>query len=185
MRTFIAIDLDSPLKEELKALVRDLAPLASHVRWVQAGGMHLTLKFLGETTDDKAAAVAAALQAIVAGRPRFMMRLVGMGVFPPGRRLPRVVWVGVESGPQLPAVQKEIESAASGLGFEPEQREFLPHLTLGRVRFPGPMERLLQEMDSLAGRDFGKMEVGRLTYYRSVLAPGGAEYSVLGEFSLG
>ena len=185
MRTFIAVDLDSPLKDELKALVRGLAPLAANVRWVQAGGMHLTLKFLGETTDDKAAAVAAALQAIVAGRPRFMMRLVGMGVFPPGRRLPRVVWVGVESGPQLPAVQKEIESAASGLGFEPEQREFLPHLTLGRVRFPGPMERLLQEMDSLAGRDFGKMEVGRLTYYRSVLASGGAEYSVLGEFSLG
>ncbi len=185
MRTFIAIDLDPPLKDGLKALVRGLAPLAENIRWVQAEGMHLTLKFLGETTDDKAGAVAAALQAIAAGRPRFTMRLAGTGAFPPGRRLPRVVWVGVEAGPQLPAVQKEIEAAASGLGFEPELREFHPHLTLGRVKSPGRMERLLQEMESLKSRDFGEMEVGRLTFYRSVLAPGGAEYSVLGEFNLG
>jgi len=185
MRTFIAIDLDSPLKEALKALVRDLALLAPNVRWVQAAGMHLTLKFLGETSDEKAAALGPALQAIAAGSPRFKMQLKGMGAFPPGRSLPRVVWVGVEAGPQLAAVQKAIESATARLSFEPERREFHPHLTLGRVKFPGRMERLLLEMESLKNRDFGEMDVGRLTLFRSVLAPGGAEYSVLGEFYLG
>jgi 2'-5' RNA ligase len=185
MRTFIAIDLDAPLKEALRALVRDLAPLAANVRWTQAAGMHLTLRFLGETSDEKAAAIGAALQAIAAGSSRFKMRLKGLGAFPPGRGVPRVLWVGVEAGPQLAAVQKGIESAAAGLGFEPERREFQPHLTLGRVKFPGRLERLLEEMGSLQGRDFGEMEVGRLTFFRSVLTPGGAEYSVLGEFRLG
>jgi RNA 2',3'-cyclic 3'-phosphodiesterase len=184
MRTFIAIDLDGPLKDKLKALVRELAPLAPNIRWVQTPGMHLTLKFLGEIPDDTAAAVDKALRTIAAGSPRFILRLKGLGTFPPGRSQPRVLWIGVEAGPPLAAIQKDIESAAAGLGFEPEPREFRPHLTLGRVKYPGRLERLLQEMEKFRGQDFGEMEVVRLTFFRSVLTPGGAEYSVLGEFSL-
>lgn len=184
MRTFIAIDLDAPLKESLKELIRELSPLAPNIRWVQSSGMHLTLKFLGEISDDRAAEVGKALGTIAAGSPRFTLRLRGTGHFPPGRSLPRVIWVGVEEGPRLAAVHKKIESAAAGLGFEQEPREFHPHLTLGRVKSPGRFERLLQEMEKHKGRDFGEMEVARLTFFRSVLQPGGAEYSVLGEFSL-
>ena len=184
MRTFIAIDLDPPLKEKLKTLICELAPLAPNIRWVQAPGMHLTLKFLGETPDEKAAAVGQALWTIAAGSPRFIIRLRELGTFPQARSLPRVIWVGVEGGPPLAAVQRDIESAAAGLGYEPEQRGFQPHLTLGRVKYPGRMERLLQEMEKHRGGDFGEMEVVRLTFFRSVLMPGGAEYSVLGEFGL-
>lgn len=184
MRTFIAIDLDPPLKDNLKALIGGLAPLASNVRWVRAEGMHLTLRFLGETSEEKAEAVGAALQKISACTLPFSLRLKGTGAFPPGKSFPRVIWTGVEAGPELSALHKEVESAAVRLGFEPEPRDFRPHLTLGRVRFPGRMEKLLREMDDLKGRDFGEMEVVRLTYFRSVLASGGAEYTVLGEFAL-
>ena len=184
MRTFIAIDLDAPLKEKLESLVRELAPLAPNVRWVQGAGMHLTLKFLGETPDEKAAAIGEALRSIAGRSPRFSLRLRELGAFPPGRRQPRIIWVGAHGGPPLAALQKDIESAAAGFGYEPEQREFHPHLTIGRVKFPGRMDRLLEEMAKQKERDFGEMEAVRVTFFRSVLSPGGAEYSVLGEFSL-
>ena len=116
MRTFIAIDLDAPLKEKLKSFVLELAPLAPNVRWVQAAGMHLTLRFLGETPDEKAAAVDRALRTIAAGSPRFLLRLRGMGAFPPGRSLPRVIWVGAEGGPPPAAAQKNIEFPPGGVG---------------------------------------------------------------------
>lgn len=184
MRTFIAVDLSPRLKEELQGLVQDLVPLASNVRWVRAGGMHLTLKFLGETSDGQAAAMADTVSGIAAGAGRFKIRLRGLGVFPPGRSAPRIIWAGVEAGPGLAVLQERIESAATALGFEPEKRAFRPHLTLGRVNLPGRPDKLLQEMDSLKDRDFGEMEADRLTFFRSVLAPGGAQYSVLREFSL-
>lgn len=184
MRTFIAIDLAPRLKDALQGLVRDLSPLATNIRWVRTGGMHLTLKFLGEISDGQAAAVAAEVGTIAAGTARFSIRLRGVGAFPPGRSAPRVVWAGVEAGPGLVALQQRIETAVSTLGFEPERRPFQPHLTLGRAKLPGRQERLLQEMNRLKDREFGEMEVDRLTLFRSVLAPGGAEYSVLGEFEL-
>ncbi len=184
MRTFVAVDLDDALKDRLGALVRELAPLAPNVRWVQAAGMHLTLKFLGETPDEKAADVGRGLQSVAARSARFTLRLSGLGTFPPGRRPPRVIWVGADGGPALISLQKEIESAAAGLGYEREPREFQPHLTLGRVKFSGRMERLLQEMEKYKGHDFGEMTAVRLTFFKSVLLPGGAEYSVLGEFNL-
>jgi len=184
MRTFIAIDLDAPLKDKLTALVRELAPLAPKIRWVQPPGMHLTLKFLGETSDEKAAAISRALETIAAGSPRFILRLRGLGAFPPGRSLPRVIWAGVEGGRPLAALQKDIEQAAAALGYEPEHREFHPHLTLGRVKFPGRLESLVQRMEKYREQDFGEMTAVRLTFFRSVLLPGGAEYSILGESNL-
>ncbi len=57
MRTFIAIDLDAGLKASLEALVGELGrvPDSRSVRWVGTGGMHLTLKFLGEVAEEQAA----------------------------------------------------------------------------------------------------------------------------------
>lgn len=184
MRAFIAIDLDAGLKETLRDLVRGLTPLAPNVRWVQASGMHLTLKFLGEISEDQAVAVGHALATIASVSPRFPFRIRGLGCFPPGRSAPRVIWAGVVDEPRLLSVHKAIESACLRLGFEAEPREFRPHLTLGRVKSPGRMERLLQEIARGEGRDLGEMEARRLTFFRSLLKPAGAEYSVIGEFPL-
>jgi 2'-5' RNA ligase len=184
VRTFIAIDLDGGLKDKLEALVGEFSRLADNVRWVRPAGMHLTLKFMGETPDHKASAMAEALRALSGRHKSFPMRLRGLGFFPPGRSQPRVIWVGIESGPELGLLQREIEAAAEKLGYEREKREFHPHLTLGRVKFPGRMDRVLGEIEKRRDEDFGEMSTARLTFFRSVLKPEGAEYSVLEEFRL-
>jgi 2'-5' RNA ligase len=184
VRTFIAIDLEGGLKAALRELVGKLETLADNVKWVNAGGLHLTLKFLGETPDEKAAEIAETLRPLCAGHAAFPMRFKGMGFFPPGRNHPRVIWVGVESDRRLAGLQTDIEEAVRKFGYEREKRDFRPHLTVGRVRFPARMDRLLQEVERRAEEFFGEMPVVKVTFFRSVLAPSGAEYSVLGEFPL-
>jgi 2'-5' RNA ligase len=184
VRTFVAIDLDEHLKTDLLALIGGLARLADNVRWVSDAGLHLTLKFLGETSDDQAAAIAGVLKSVCAQFPSFGLKLKGLGFFPPGRRSPRVIWVGIESQPRLMSLQRDVEAAVEKLGFEREARAFQPHLTLGRVKFPGRMDALLGEIERRREEDFGETAAVKATFFQSVLKPAGAEYSVLAEFPL-
>jgi len=184
MRTFIAIDLDDSLKKALETLAGELRPLAKSVRWVGAAGMHLTLKFLGEIAEADAARVSSALEEVAPRHRVFALVLEGTGAFPPGRRDPRVLWVGVAPGPPLLAFQEDIEREMEKLGFEREKRPFHPHLTLGRVKFPSRLDLLIQEMRKHQDQRFGEMSVQKLTFFQSTLKPSGAEYAVLKEFRL-
>ena len=184
MRTFIAIDLDEGIKKELAALVEELRPFGKNVRWVGPGGMHLTLKFLGETSDSGFQEACGALQQIIGRHPAFSLVLKSTGVFPPGRRDPRVLWVGVEDNPSLIELQADVERGLEKLGTEKEKREYHPHLTIGRVRFPSRLDALLAEFEKSRGRPFGGMRVSRVAFFQSILKPSGAEYTVLAEFRL-
>jgi 2'-5' RNA ligase len=185
MRTFIAIDLDETLKTNLEALIRVLGPLGHNVRWVSAPGMHLTLKFLGEIPDQDVQGIVSVLEPVVRQYRPFALVLKGTGVFPPGRRNPRVLWVGFDHNPSLSALQQAVDVEMEKLGFERENREFHPHLTLGRVKFPGRMDQLLQELEKSQATVFGDMQVGKVILFKSTLRPSGAEYSILAEFRLG
>jgi 2'-5' RNA ligase len=185
MRTFIAIDLDDALKKNLAALVDELKPLAGNVRWVGASGMHLTLKFLGEMPEEEVAGVSSVLEDIAARHRPFPLLLQGTGAFPPGRRNPRVFWAGVVPVPALISLQEEIEREMEKRGFERERRPFRPHLTLGRVKFPVPLDSLVKGLQRYEERIFGEMNVHGFVFFRSILRPSGAEYSVLKELCLG
>jgi 2'-5' RNA ligase len=185
MRTFIAVDLDDALKKSLGALIDELRPLAGNVRWVGASGMHLTLKFLGETGAEDVAEISSVLEGIARRHRPFPLLFQGTGAFPPGRRNPRVFWIGTVPVPALVLLQEEIEREMEKRGFEREQRPFHPHLTLGRVRFPGPLDTLVQGMQRHRERKFGEMNVRGFVFFQSLLKPSGAEYTRLKELNLG
>lgn len=185
MRTFVAIDLEASLKRALEAFAGELKLLAgSSVRWTGAAGMHLTLKFLGEILEAEAARISSVLEGAAARHKSFMLALEGTGTFPPGRREPRVLWVGIAPEPALLALQEDIEKEMAQLGYEREKRPFHPHLTLGRVKAPIRLEPLVQEMRHHQDRKFGVMSVQKFIFFQSTLKPSGAEYSILKEFRL-
>jgi RNA 2',3'-cyclic 3'-phosphodiesterase len=185
MRTFVAIDLDGPLKKNLEVLIDELRPNGKNVRWITAEAMHLTLKFLGEVADQDISGITNALAAVVKNHQTFSLMLRGTGWFPPGRKNPRVLWAGVLEDASLKNLQHDIEGAMEKLGFGREKREFHPHLTLGRVKFPSQFEPLLLELGKRKDTVFGEMPVRIVTFFKSTLKPSGAEYGVLSEFPLG
>ena len=180
MRLFIALDFPDAVRRALRELIARLKPESAGARWVRPEGMHVTLKFLGETAEDKPASLQAALSKIHLLEP-VQMQFRGLGFFPSERR-PRVIWCGVEAGPILAALAAAVESALEPLGFPRETRAFTPHLTLARFNSHEGLTTLVRAAEHLKSYDFGSAAESEFHLFQSMLKPSGAEYKRLATF---
>jgi 2'-5' RNA ligase len=188
-RTFIAIELDEELRDNLRHLQDRLAEQIApgSVRWVRPEGIHLTLKFLGDTTVDKVEEVKAALTRAAAEVGPFTFTVTGLGCFPNSRR-PRVVWVGIqELTGALARLRDAVEEHVAPLGFPTEKRPFSPHLTLGRVHRRASKSEVREIGEVVASSTIGivdEMTVTSVSFIKSDLKPSGAVYTTLSEAAL-
>lgn len=182
MRTFIAIDLNPEIKKTLFLLIDELDKGSRNIRWIRQEGMHLTLKFLGELGRERVPEIEDVLKRISKNYEPFILKFKGTGSFPPGKKNPRVLWVGIEVGETLIAFQSQLEGELEKLGFPRERRKFHPHLTLGRVKSFFNLRETLSLLEKYRERNFGEMKAEKITFFQSILKPTGAEYSVLSEF---
>lgn len=146
------------------------------VRWVRLDGLHLTLRFLGPTPDDRLAATTAAMVDVAGRVEPIGARLADTGVFPVGGR-PRTLWVGLAQGAAaLAVVARELDDALQGAGWPPDARPFRAHLTLARsdglASGPVVAERLAAAM----GDRSVPFVIDRLTLFESVTGGGPARY---------
>lgn len=181
-RAFVAIELPETIKAELtraQSLLRKGGERA--VKWVGPEGLHITLKFLGNIEAERVAEIQSAMSAACLGMSPFTLCLSQLGVFPSYHR-PRVLWVGLagETG-KLVRLQQGVDVVLLAQGF-PREKNFTPHITLGRVReraTPGDrvgIGRLMAETKLEAGEAW---EVKGISLMRSILRPEGALYSRL------
>ena len=184
MRAFVAIDLTTTVRRRLADLEAELSKDVPRgtVRWVAADGIHLTLKFLGETSQEQAGGVQARMESLAADFAPFEVQIGGAGCFP-SLNAPRVVWIGAASTDgELGRLQTSLESECSKLGFEREQRGFRPHLTLGRVNRAATHQGVLAlraAVEQLGPAGVGAMRVDRIHLFRSELLPSGPVYTTL------
>lgn len=183
VRTFIALELPSNLQKELDkasvSLQRELKDLP--LRWVRTENIHLTLKFIGETPQEKVAEIADVLKAQAAKVAPFEIALDRFGVFPDLRK-PLVLWVGVNAPESLGQLQQQLEAELAAMGIPAEQRKFSPHLTLARVRRDPRMANLKRIGEMMAQAQLQNQTVGLInsvTLFRSDLKPGGSVYNPL------
>lgn len=181
MRTFIAIDLPEPVRDSLLALSERLRTSRVRASWLKPEAMHLTLRFLGEVSEEDAARFGVDVAERVRGFAPIPLSVSGVGAFP-NSRAPSVVWAGVspDEGP-LADVQRITEEAAQAIGLKPERRAFHPHLTLARIREPQqarPLMALLAHERDFSG---GSFDANRLVLYKSRLTPQGAIYTAIQE----
>ncbi|MBN1273622.1 MAG: RNA 2',3'-cyclic phosphodiesterase [Candidatus Aminicenantes bacterium] len=187
MRTFIAVDMSESIKSQVQEYIlslKNLHPNPKQVKWIRSSGIHITLKFLGEISDNEAEAMIKGLESIVEQQNVFSLSVKGTGRFPPQGRFPRVLWAGIEDGGKLVRLQARIEDMASEIGFQKEKRDFHPHLTLGRIKNPSNLDAVLSRLQEDQSKNFGEMKVEKVTFFRSILKPTGAEYSILNESTL-
>lgn len=183
IRTFIAATLAQSVIEEIAKVRSALQEAKGDIRWTRSESLHLTLKFLGDISRNQVEPILAVLQNVVRERTPLQIIAQGLGAFPNLRR-PRVLWVGLQ-GQGLTELSEALETALMPLDFPPEDREFTPHLTLGRVRSPRGWERVLAILKAYEDTHFGESIVTQLTLYQSHLQPDGAVYTSLGSVSFG
>ena len=175
IRAFFAVKI--PSTPALRKVLADLASLGTGVRSVAADNLHVTLKFLGDVDSAQVEGIGDAVRDIVIGQPACSLTIRGMGAFPRATR-PAVVWAGLENAETLTAIANEFESLLQPLGFQPERRAFVPHLTLARVR-NRPPETLLELLQRHEATDFGTGDVSTVDLIRSELRSEGPRYTVL------
>jgi RNA 2',3'-cyclic 3'-phosphodiesterase len=178
VRIFVAVFPPLEVRSALAAAAREL-PVVGEVRWIRPENLHLTLKFLGNVPQEDLSRVAEALEPVRLRHSPFEAGLSGFGAFPSARRA-RILWVGIGEGTEpLLALARDVEASLEPLGFEREDRAYMPHLTLGRTRGrPATLEAIAAPppVPRFAARNVELVE--------SVLGSAGATYSTLAAFPL-
>ena len=181
-RCFIAIALPPDLMEAVRRVQQELraAITGPGVRWTQPDQWHLTLRFLGAVPGQRLPELRDACRRASVGMTPFDLSLEGLGSFPPNRA-PRVLWVGVQGDlGLLQDLHQRVEATTTGLGSHTETKGFDPHLTLGRVKTPGPIARIWSDVIH-ARRDIhlGEWRIREFNLMQSHLTPRGARYEIL------
>jgi RNA 2',3'-cyclic 3'-phosphodiesterase len=188
IRTFIAFDTPPEFKIAAERIQHELAVPGAPVRWESTYKLHLTMKFLGDTDAGTIEKLSATLTEIASAQRPFRISYKGLGCFPNSRN-PRVIWIGcipLSSG--LEHLHDTIEERCAAYGFEKENRNFHPHITIGRVKIRSgkdrrPIPDLIKKMESITFDSIDD-EVHTLLLMKSELRPGGSVYSILRQFSL-
>jgi RNA 2',3'-cyclic 3'-phosphodiesterase len=180
MRLFIGVQLDGAVVRELSALCVRLRPGTDGLRWSAPESWHITLQFLGSTTEEQYACVAARLSEIRSAP--VPIRLGGVGIF----ERAGIFHVGVEPTDGLVALKQQVTARTGPCGFEPEDRPYRPHITLARTKGDAGRRQLKQLKERLKVQpQFKEFTAREFLLYESHLGAGGSKYEVRARFGLG
>ena len=193
MRLFVALDIDDHIRSRIARFLDGISSFAPEARWIRPESLHVTLKFIGEQSENDAAKIEQTLQTITA--ESFELKIRGYGFFPT-ERSPRVFWIGVEAGPKLTSLAATVDAKLEALNIPKEEHAFNPHLTLARGGGSGSprkakgdranriFQTLHEKLATLPAPEFGTMTAREFFLYQSQLSPGGSKYTKLAGFLL-
>ncbi len=130
-RLFFAIELPREVKKRLLMWVNDYQHLP--VRWVREDALHITLLFIGESTDEEMVRLATGMQEAVSAIPSFDLTFTHIA-FAPSPAHPRMVWHVGEPNEHLARIIGSLERFVQRTPASRDPRPVRPHITLGRIR---------------------------------------------------
>lgn len=176
LRLFVAL----AFPEDIVARLDSLTGGVPGADWVESDNFHLTLRFVGDTTEDRAEDLAYALMAVRAAP--FDIELAGIGHFATGEEV-RALWAGLRKSPALDALRHKVDEACRRQGFGDEERKFTPHVTLARLK-DAPLAKVQDFLVHNALFKAGPIRIDRFALYSSLRRASGAVYTQEAEFFL-
>ena len=177
-RTFIAVRVEAgeKLKDAISLLKSELKD--ENIRWVELSNMHITLAFIGSTGEPVIKNVCSMLKDDFAGFGDIEFNLSGLGVFG-NISAPRILYAGIENCERLAAAQEIVKNGLKSLGVNLEERQFKPHLTIGKIKDIRDKSILPWMIQKYSGAILQTVNVSEVIYYESVLLPTGPLYKPL------
>lgn len=175
MRTFIAIKIipERKLLDVFSTLKKTLG--GEEISWVSENNLHLTLRFLGETSHDQATEIIKLLEITCEHFYPFQFELKGLGFFK-SRNHPRVLFLTGENVTSLKQLAANIEEKIVSVGFSSEEKVFNPHLTLGRIKLIKEREVFYSLVNRFENTHIQLVTVSEIIFYQSTVDSGGATY---------
>jgi RNA 2',3'-cyclic 3'-phosphodiesterase len=153
------------------------------VRWVDIHKMHITLAFLGDTSEEMIREISVMLRELCSNFGKFVFTLSSLGVFK-SLNDPKVIWVGIEDSEKLTDLFKLIKTGLDKLEVPTEEREFKPHLTLGRIKWIKDKRPLQDLLKKYSDYKFQGVNVTEVIFYESILQQTGPLYIPIKVFRL-
>lgn len=185
-RTFLALSI--PCSTEFPALIEKLKKNLQHedyINYVKTNQIHLTLKFLGNTPEEDIPAIIEACRNVAKKHQPFKMDFDRTGLFG-SNRVPRVLWLGIKEQPQaLFDLEADLLDAFDGLGYLRDRQNFVPHLTICRIKQLVDKQFFLKVYNNIEQKTYLHADVKDLVYFQSFLQSTGPFYKVLKKIPLG
>jgi RNA 2',3'-cyclic 3'-phosphodiesterase len=159
------------------SLLNELSSSLRHerIKWVEPATMHLTLKFFGEADEAKIPAICHALKSAVAQSKPFTLKIANTGVF--GSRYdPKVIWFGIWKNDELERLAQNIFAELERCGWEADRQNFVPHLTIGRIKELKDKQLFQQILGNFNTVKIQEEKVTEIILYESILRREGPLY---------
>jgi len=182
-RVFIAVNLPLNVKEKLEAVQKETDKAFSFfngfcpVKWTRKNNLHITLLFLGNVEMEDVFYAFEKVGEIADKVGTFEIVLNEISYSPSDN--PRMVWVSGEKSEELKEVQNYLDKELLGHG----NKEFTPHITLGRIK-QWQFRKIDREEIPGLGEINLRFKVNSLEVMESELKRGGPDYTVLKSFPL-
>jgi len=182
-RLFVAVKIhpDSEFEGIYGELKKKL--ILDKIKWVESQNLHLTLKFLGKTPEEDFNRIHSVLQEVADRHFHFELSLQTAGIF--GSRYdPRVIWLGTNQTQELTTLGEDVLNSLDMAGFTRDRQNFVPHLTLGRIKYLTNKKYFQEIISQYHETFFQKQIVEQFYLYESILNPAGPVYHVLKSYDL-
>ena len=176
-RIFVAALLPDHIKKEISRLLLNADESFTGVRWEKPDKIHITLKFVGSVEDKTKDEILARIKILSKRIHPITLKFSHIDAFPDFRK-PRVLVLRLSKSNDLNDLFRLIEDELIDLGIEKEERNFIPHITLGRIK---KVFRVKEKKLKLQKNEF---VVDHISVIRSELKREGSEYNNLGVYKL-
>ncbi len=180
-RGFIAVDIEA--SEDVKNFKEDLEKTGAVLKMVDLDKMHITLKFLGDTEEEKVPDISETIRKVIEDHEPFQLRIKDTGAFPDLGYI-KVIWMGIENEKTITDIAHAIEEELVPVGFSRMERGFSPHITVARMKSAKNKEKVASTIRDYQGRLFNVQDVEKIELKKSVLKRSGPEYTTLEEYYL-
>jgi 2'-5' RNA ligase len=182
-RLFIAIKID-PDQEFLNAYLKIKNRLSGEkIRWVKTENLHITLRFLGDTSVNLIPLISSKLSLSFGDIKPFNLNLTGAGVFRSPEN-PKVFWIGIQNPEDLTSAKGNMDFHLKSLiDLQETENEYF-HLTLARMKSISDKTNLKEIIRSYYNFNFITTRVEKIILFESILGKTGPVYNELKDFLL-
>ena len=183
LRTFIAIPVPHSVKSIKQMLISTMENDKSEIRWVKHINLHLTIKFLGFTPENKIEEICDDINTLVKSRSTFHLSISNTGCFP-NKTKPSVLYLDVDGDlDSLSSLVGDTEELFIKKGYPKLENHFSPHVTLARIKYP---QKFTPDVTSFLNSSYDSIDfpVNHVQFFSSELLSEGVFYNLLGTFPL-